>query len=410
MTANNSMNCYYCDKIKVEAPDYIFRTAAHDLGSEAPRCSLHWRYICGKCGEPSHFMATSYCDHSGRFFCSRCSTDPRPVEGPFWAWSYYFEYGSPWTKRRYPSLDRMEFDGTHPLLRKDISQEIFTAISTEEYLHRYGEERPPWRPRQEFSDDDVRANWNLNAMRWDAYYDEDGDDNRRYQSDEPMLELLGDVQGINILDVGSGDGYLCRKLARAGAGMTGIELSDEFIRIATSREDAEKLGITYHHGSASEMDFLADASFDKAVSNYVLMDIRDYEAAIRQVFRVLKPGGTFVAVISHPSFDGRGWMCPAPDSPRREDRAAWLVDLYFLRGPHVLQWADLDPVLSFHRPLRDYWQVFTETGFVVTGFEEPSITDRGRRELPQRLVEKALRIAFSCIFRLNRPASDPTGN
>ena len=219
-----------------------------------------------------------------------------------------------------------------------------------------------------------------------------------------MLELLGEVRGLSILDVGSGNGYLCRKLARRGAVMTGIELSDEFIRMSLAREEADKLGTTYHHGSASEMGFLAECSFDKAVSNYVLMDIRDYEAAIRHVFRVLKPGGTFVSVISHPSFDGLGWHRPAPDSPRREDQAAWLMDQYFIRGPHVLQWGNLDPVLSFHRPLRDYWQAFTETGFIVSGLEEPSITERGRRELPNRLVEKALRIPYSCIFQLTKPA------
>ena len=268
--------------------------------------------------------------NTGRFFCSRCSIDPQSVNDGFWAWMYYFEYGSPWSNHRYRSLDRMEFDGTHPLLGQDVPKEVLSAISTEEYLDRYKDDRPVWRPQQEFTDDDVRTNWNLNAERWDAAYDDDGDANRRYQSDEPMLELLGEVRGLSILDVGSGNGYLCRKLARRGAVMTGIELSDEFIRMSLAREEADKLGTTYRHGSASEMGFLAECSFDKAVSNYVLMDIRDYEAAIRHVFRVLKPGGTFVSVISHHSFDGLGWHRPAPDSPRREDQAAWLMDQYLI--------------------------------------------------------------------------------
>lgn len=81
-----------------------------------------------------------------------------------------------------------------------------------------------------------------------------------------MLELLGDVDGLNILDVGNG--YLCRKLARAGASMTGVELSDEFCRIATERESEEPLGIDYHNHSAADLSSLGDATFDKAVSNY----------------------------------------------------------------------------------------------------------------------------------------------
>ena len=186
--------------------------------------------------------------------------------------------------------------------------------------------------------------------------------------------------------------------------MTGIELADNFLEIATKRETDERLGITYHHGSASEMDFLPDSHFDKAVSNYVLMDIRDYIGALRQVSRVLVPGGRFVVVISHPCFASgpAGWVIPAPDSPRREDRFAFRVDSYFHRGPYIGQWGNLDPVFSFHRPLRDYWQAFFEAGFAVDGFEEPSITDRGRRELPVWRVEQSLRIPYSCIFRLTK--------
>jgi ubiquinone/menaquinone biosynthesis C-methylase UbiE len=262
-----------------------------------------------------------------------------------------------------------------------------------------------WRSPQVYTDDDVRANWNTNATRWDATYDADGDKNRRYQSDEPMLTLLGEVQGQRILDVGSGNGYLCRKLAQAGAMMTGVELSDQFLRLAREREAAAPLGITYYHGSVTAMAFLPQAHFDKAVSNYVLMDVQDYTAAVRDVWRVLRPGGCFVVVISHPSFacGPAGWATPAPDCPRREERRAYCVDTYFHRGPYLGQWGNLDPVLSFHRPLRDYWHTFTEAGFRIEGFEEPSITERGRRELPPSQVEQCLRIPYSCIFRLVKP-------
>lgn len=83
------------------------------------------------------------------------------------------------------------------------------------------------------------------------------------------------------------------------------------------------------------MGFLPDSHFHKAVSNYVLMDVRDFNGALRQVFRVLRAGGCFVVVISHPCFScgPGGWVIPAPDSPRREDRFAFRVDGYFQRGP-----------------------------------------------------------------------------
>ena len=187
--------------------------------------------------------------------------------------------------------------------------------------------------------------------------------------------------------------------------MTGVELSEGPLRLATSREANERLGIAYHQGSIAQMGFLEDSTFDKAVANYVLMDVRDPSGALEEIYRVLRPGGRFVAVISHPSFGSgpAGWVRPAPDSPRREDWFAYRVDNYFQRGPFYEQWGDLEPVLSFHRPIRDYWKAFAKAGFAVDTFEEPSITEHGRRELPVWRVDHSLRIPYSCLFRLVKP-------
>jgi len=342
-------------------------------------------------------MATAYCPQERKVFCVGCATGRREVAAPFWAWEYSYEYQSPWSGVWQPTLDRLEFEGRHPGLAE--------AVSPEPWQARFPEQPGQWRASGAFTDADVQANWNANARRWDAGYDADGDRNRRYQSDEPMLALLGEVKGLNVLDVGSGNGYLCRKLARAEAAMTGVELSDEFVRIARRYEEEAPLGITYVNASITTPELFPASSFDKAVSNYVLMDVQDYVTAVQQVYRVLRPGGSFVVVISHPCFacGPGGWVVPAPDSPRREDRSAFRVDDYFIRGPTLCVWGNFDPVLGFHRPLRDYWATFAAAGFQVDGFDEPSITERGRVELPLGQVQQALRVPFVCIFRLRKP-------
>jgi SAM-dependent methyltransferase len=187
--------------------------------------------------------------------------------------------------------------------------------------------------------------------------------------------------------------------------MTAVEQSERFVEIATRRETSEHLGIDYRLGSATSMPLIADATFDKVVANYVLMDIRNYAAVVRESFRVLKRGGVFVVVICHPCFScgPGGWEAPTPDSPRLEDRFAFRVDEYFVRGPIVGVWGNFDPVTGFHRPIRDYWETFASAGFRIDGFEEPSITERGRRELSPSRVAYAQRITYSCIFRLTKP-------
>jgi ubiquinone/menaquinone biosynthesis C-methylase UbiE len=347
-------------------------------------------------------MALGHSPQTGQLFCRACATRVQEVPAEFWGYHYYLAYQAPGTGEWCPALDRLEFENRHPFPTPDA---LAAVLSAELHLIRVPRRPMQWRPPGEFSEVDSRANWNTNAVRWAATYDDDGDRNRRYQSDEPMLALLGEVRGRAVVDVGSGNGYLCRKLARQGARVTGVELSDEFLRLARERDARESPGITYVHGSVARMETLAPASFDKAVSNYVLMDVHDYAAAVREVFRLLKPAGIFVVVISHPAFacGPADWVAPAPDSPRREDRTGFVVDDYFHRGPYLAQWGELDPVLSFHRPLRDYWRTFQEAGFRIDEFEEPSITERGRRELPPSLAARALRVPWSCIFKLVKP-------
>ena len=155
------------------------------------------------------------------------------------------------------------------------------------------------------------------------------------------------------------------------------------------------------------MDFLADASFRQGGEQLCAHG----RAGLRRRYSGIVPSSQgrrlFVAVISHPCFSSgpQSWVRPAPDSPRREDRSAYRVDNYFHRGPYYRSLSStLEPFVSFHRPLRDYWDAFVRAGFNVDAFEEPRITDRGRRELPVSIVDNDLRKPDSCIFRLVKQA------
>lgn len=401
------MNCYYCNHIHQADASYAIQPAAYDLGSAAPRCALHWRYLCGLCNKADHFMSVAWCRQEGKFFCRQCAKGQSKITGKFWGWDYWFEYLSPFSGKPCVSLDRLEFQGMHPLQR-DVAPHLQKSIDRQQWLTRYPHEEhvTQWPVDHDLTQAEIRDSWNRNAARWDARYDDDGDRNRRYSCDEPMLAMLGDVAGQRVLDAGSGNGYLSRKLARAGAKMVGVELSEAFLDIAVKREAAEPLGIAYRKGDLADMPFLGDASFDRIVSNYVLQDVLDLPGVLAECHRVLKPGGQLVATISHPCFTSgpMHWEKPAADSPRREEATGLLVDRYFDRGPVAAVWANLDPVLGFHRPLRDYWRIFRQSGFEITDFEEPSVSQRARDELPDHEIHRLQRVPYSCIFSLARPA------
>jgi MPBQ/MSBQ methyltransferase len=108
-------------------------------------------------------------------------------------------------------------------------------------------------------------------------------------------ELLGLLQDQMVLDVGSGLGGPSRQLAVAyKCHITGIDLTDEYCRVATAL--ASRLGlsdrVSYRQGNALAMPF-ADRSFDIAYTQHVAMNIADKAALYREIARALKPRGRF---------------------------------------------------------------------------------------------------------------------
>ncbi|MCU1239805.1 MAG: ubiquinone biosynthesis protein [Candidatus Acidoferrum typicum] len=101
--------------------------------------------------------------------------------------------------------------------------------------------------------------------------------------------------GLRVLDVGSGIGGPARYFAAEhGCRVTGIDLTEEFVRVARSLTMRTKLDglVEFRQGSALEMPFEGE-SFDRAYMIHVGMNIADKAGIFREVRRVLKAGGLF---------------------------------------------------------------------------------------------------------------------
>jgi SAM-dependent methyltransferase len=103
-----------------------------------------------------------------------------------------------------------------------------------------------------------------------------------------VLEWLAAQPGERILDLGCGDGRLTARLTAAGANVVGVDASAAMVRAAKA------LGVTAVEASAEKLPY-SDASFDAVFSNAALHWVRDQDAMMAEVLRVLKPGGRFVA-------------------------------------------------------------------------------------------------------------------
>lgn len=119
-----------------------------------------------------------------------------------------------------------------------------------------------------------------------------------------LLDWCAPVEGLDVLDLGCGEGYVARQLKQRGAKtLEGIDISEEMIKSAQEREASEQLGIRYRAGDASVLEMFEDASFDlvAAVFLFNYLDRAHTEATMTQVNRVLRPGGRFVFAVPHPS-------------------------------------------------------------------------------------------------------------
>lgn len=118
---------------------------------------------------------------------------------------------------------------------------------------------------------------------------------------ETIVEWVDETRPVRILDCGSGYGFILRILRDlTNAEIIGLEYEE-----ARVRETREELGddprIEIVHGDATNLPF-EDETFDYVVCSEVLEHIPDDTTAAREIFRVLKPGGTAVVTVPHTDY------------------------------------------------------------------------------------------------------------
>ncbi len=120
----------------------------------------------------------------------------------------------------------------------------------------------------------------------------------------PTFELLGNIQGKSILDLGCGEGYPARTMKQMGAAkIVGVDLSQEMVNRAIEQEKKNPLGIEYSQGDVRDLKFSSE-SFDLVTAIFVFnyINIADMKKVMKEALRVLKNGGAFVFSVPHPCF------------------------------------------------------------------------------------------------------------
>jgi SAM-dependent methyltransferase len=217
----------------------------------------------------------------------------------------------------------------------------------------------------------ARANrgwWDADA---DAYHDEHGEflgvadfvwcpENLR----EEDARLLGDVSGRDVLEVGCGSAMCSRWLARRGARPVAFDLSAGMLRHARAGAAASGIDVPLVQADAQHLPFRS-GSFDIAFTAFGAVSfVADSARVMREVARVLRPGGRWVFATTHPI----RWAFP--DDPGPAGLTASIS--YFDRSAYVEYGADGAPsYVEQHRTLGDRVREIVAAGFRLVDLVEP---------------------------------------
>jgi SAM-dependent methyltransferase len=219
---------------------------------------------------------------------------------------------------------------------------------------------------------------------------------------EADAHLLGEVAGRRILEIGCGSAPCARWLRTAGAEVVALDLSAGMLARAAELNRATGVGVPLVQADAGALPF-ADGSMDLACSAFGgLPFVADVGAVLREVARVLRPGGRFVASVNHPM----RW--PFPDSPDPEDLR--IVSSYFDRTPYVeTDDAGRTVYVEHHRTVGDWVRAVIGAGLVLDDLLEPEWTPGRTENWGQWSPERGALVPGTLILCASRPSGSHRG-
>ncbi len=279
--------------------------------------------------------------------------------------------------------------------------------------------------------------WDHVAVWYDNLLEERGSDHHEQTILPGTLRLLSPTKGMRVLDIACGQGILCRRLAEQRVECVGLDAAPNLIERAAAADKKN----TYIAGDARDIAALASQHhslqkpFDAITCIMALMNIEPLSPVLAGAAKLLKPHGSFIAVILHPAFRPLGqsswdWDIPPEERLRQKDKGKRKgkraertpknaepfkgtqfrrIDGYLSAYPREIV---MNPgaaahgnqaikTTTFHRPIQHYIKSLAEAGLLVSALEEWSsqrqsqpgpraqAENRARREIPMFLALRA---------------------
>ena len=197
-----------------------------------------------------------------------------------------------------------------------------------------------------------------------------------------LKQMLPDLQGKRVLDLGCGFGWHCRYAIENGAtSVIGVDISEMMIKVAKSKTASD--AIQYICMPIEDISF-PEASFDVVISSLTLHYIPSFEEVLNNIKKWLTSGGEFVFSVEHPIFTAEGKQDWYYDESG--NRLHWPVDHYFTEGIRQAVFLG-ENITKYHKTMTTYLKSLINSGFEITGLVEPEPSDELLQEKPDNMDE-----------------------
>lgn len=200
--------------------------------------------------------------------------------------------------------------------------------------------------------------------------------------EKPILkELIGQLDGIEVLDLGCGEATIAKELFEAGiSSYTGVEGSRNMVKLAQKSLNHQQAEIIHDFIECYEYP---EQQFDLVISRLAFHYIEDLTPVFKKIHGTLKESGRFVFSVEHPVITSHH------TSYEKGGRQDWTVDHYFKTGQRVTKWLG-EQVIKYHRTVEEHFMTLQNTGFQILNLRESC--PRREHITDKKLFERRMRI------------------
>ena len=182
---------------------------------------------------------------------------------------------------------------------------------------------------------------------------------------EKELKLLGNLRGKKVLEIGCGGAQCGIAMAKQGAYVTGIDISEKQLEFARNLAKKNNVNVKFYQGDIVSLKQIKSNTQDFVFTAWALHYVGDLEKCFKEVYRVLKKGGIFVLSTPHPFYD------------TVNSKTLKIIRSYFKNGKHTEVYSDKTKTfVFFDHTFADITNAIVNAGLQIEKVIEPDSRKR----------------------------------